>query len=460
MARIDQPSGRGRRFQTKTLLAGGAFLLIAGLPYLTMLTAGRPSAEGGSANAESISILSPHRREVRLEYSRGFGETMKQQHGRNVTIEWLDVGGTSKILKDLESRFATSPDNPRVDLFFGGGVAAFQTASQKGWLQPVRLPVELMEGIPPQCAGIPVYDTNGVWYGVALSGFGIIYNRVLSDRMRLPAPATWEDLAAPAYLGWLASGDPRSSGSVYKCYEIILQAYGFEKGWALITRICANVRRFGESGGVAPREVAAGEVAAGMVIDQYAQTVIDSVGRDALRFTLPAGVTVVDADPIAMLKGAPHPDLAQRFMEYALSAEGQRILFQPAGTGGQRYALHRMPVRKHLYDEPGAPAGRPYEYRSTFKYSEATERRRADTVKDLIGVWLIDAHTDLVAAWKAVIRDGMTEARLKELAAPPISEEELSGLAAAWKDSRRREDTKGLWGAEAKKRYQKIAQHD
>ena len=51
---------------------------------------------------------------MRLEYSRGFREWMKREHNRNVEIRWLDVVGTSKILKDLESRFATSPDAPVV----------------------------------------------------------------------------------------------------------------------------------------------------------------------------------------------------------------------------------------------------------------------------------------------------------------------------------------------------------
>ena len=52
------------------------------------------------------------------------------------------------------------------------------------------------------------YDEGRLWYGVALSGFGIIYNRCVIESQKLPLPRTWEDLAKPAYFTWIGSGDP------------------------------------------------------------------------------------------------------------------------------------------------------------------------------------------------------------------------------------------------------------
>ena len=440
-------------------LTGALFFLIAGLPYLAMLwTGGRQAEAPVPASAEVLTIISPHRREVRLEYTRGFRAWMQTRHDRAVDIRWLDVGGTSKILKELESRFAARPDAPGVDLLFGGGVAPYLTATQHGWLDRVAIPPAVLTNVPPLCAGAPVYDPAGRWYGVALSGFGILYNRPLVERLRLPVPVDWEDLGRPVYFSWIGSGDPRSSGSVHTCYEIILQAYGFEAGWSLITRLCANVRTFGEAGGSVPRDVAAGDIAAGMVIDQYAQTVIDAVGRDLLVFVLPQRHTMIGPDSIALVRGAEHAELGRLFMEYALSAEGQRLLYQPVGVDGQHSALCRMPVVEALYRAPHAPAVNPYTLPAGFLYDEAKGSRRWDMLNDLLGVWLIDAHTDLRRAWQRTIAAGATPDRVARLCAPPLAESELAALAAVWKDSRQKQAVLRRWALEARERYRQVAE--
>jgi len=444
------------------------FLLIATLPFLlvfgrrsgTLVGMTTPTRNGAGTQSqraiETLTIISPHRREVRQEYSRGFADWMLRQQGRNIDIQWLDVGGTSKILKELESRFGSNPDTPGIDLFFGGGVAPYLTAAQKNWLTAVDLTPGTLDDIPAQCAGSPVYDTGRRWFGVTLSGFGILYNRQLVRRLGLPEPLAWDDLARPEYFSWVGSGDPRSSGSVHMCYEIILQSYGFEKGWPVIARICANVRGFGEAGGTVPREVASGDIVAGMVIDQYAQTVIQSVGDDSLRLVLPARQTVISPDAIAMLRGCRQPELAKLFIEYTLSPEGQRLLYQPEGTNGQRHTLYRMPVLKSLYREPGAPQPDPYGFSAGLSYDNDLATRRWNILNDLMGVWLIDAHADLQAAWKSIIAKGVPADRVSALVMPPVSEKELEAFARKWNDPRRKQEVMQAWSLAAKSRYDSL----
>jgi ABC-type Fe3+ transport system substrate-binding protein len=439
-------------------LAASLFILIASLPFVLMLKSGRQDTVPVIRAEETLSIISPHRREVRLEYSRGFRDWMRDHHRRNVEIKWLDVGGASKILKELESRFSSSPDAPGVDLMFGGGVAPYLTAIQQNWLTPLDLSPEALAGIPATCAGSPVFDPNHLWYGVALSGFGILYNRPLMQRLNLPVPADWSDLARPEYFSWVGSGDPRSSGSVHMCYEIILQAYGFKEGWTLIARLCANVRGFGEAGGTVPREVASGDIAAGMVIDQYAQTVIQAVGNDALVLVLPRRNTVIGPDAIGMIKGSSQPELCRLFTEYALSREGQRLLYQPAGTAGQKYSLYRMPVVKACYADADAPRPDPYDFPAGLEYDNDKGMRRWNVLNDMMGVWLIDAHADLRAAWQNIIAQGCPSNLVSELCTPPIEESELEGLAATWKDPRRKQDVMQSWSRTARERYQRLGQ--
>jgi len=440
-------------------LSGLIFIVIVALPYVMMIGSGRGSTGAASSRPETLVIISPHRREVCLEYSRAFRDWMKASFNRDVRITWVDVGGTTKIIKDLESRYEKSPDDPGVDLVFGGGVSPYLTARKNGWLARVDLPSGALDNIPQLCAGLPIYDQDHYWYGVALSSFGIVYNRLVLQRLGLDAPGSWEDLGTPRYFTWLSSGDPRSSGSVHKCYEIILQAYGFERGWGLITRICANVHRFGEGGGAAPLETATRDVAAGMAIDQYAETVVRLAGKDKLGFVLPADVTVLDADAIGMLKGAGAPELAKFFIEFALSREGQRVLYQPVGVNGQMCALNRLPVLKSCYDGPDAPGTRPYEYKSGLKFDPAKESARRDIINALIGTFLIDAHSELAAAWKHVIERGSIKAEVDRLCRPPVSEDELAALSKQWEDPRKKAAIGTRWAAEARSRYRAV-RHD
>ncbi|MGA1044775.1 MAG: hypothetical protein ACO3ZY_06185, partial [Phycisphaerales bacterium] len=86
---------------------------------------------------------------------------------------------------------------------------------------------------------------------------------------------------------------------------------------------------------------------------------IDETELERLGYVDPHGHTVIDPDPIAMLTGAPDPELARRFIEYCLSLEGQALWQFRAGTsadpaagapaGPERFELRRMPVRRGLY---------------------------------------------------------------------------------------------------------------
>ncbi len=445
-----------------------AFFLIAALPFLPFFEQAEEDDLSAGDAEELLTIVSPHNREVKMEYTRSFCAWMQREHKRKVGIRWLDVGGTSKILKDLESRFATHPESPGVDILFGGGVDPFIRSKRQGWLVPADIPEPLLRGIPSRCAGMPVYDPQQYWFGVALSGFGIIYNRALIKRLKLTEPHGWDDLGRPEFRSWVGSGDPRSSGSVHMCYEIILQAYGFEKGWALVTRICANVRHFGEGGGTAPREVSSGEVVAGMVIDQYAQRTIAALEASyaivdghkpkdpPLGFALPEGATVINPDAIAILKGAPKPELARWFVRFSLSDEGQRILFQPPGRNGQRHGLHRMPVRESLFKDPEAPEVNPYEFKSGMEYDDSKGGRRWGVLNDLIGKWCVDAHEDLTAAWQAIIEAGAPADLVERLCAAPVTEKELFERGEDWKAARIRQKLLVEWAHKARTRYRAL----
>ena len=407
-------------------------LLLAALIALPFGMGGRRDAVADLSSDNVLRVISPHRRETRMEYSRAFREFMRRERGREVDILWLDPGGgTSVILRDLESRYTANPDDPGVDILFGGGVDPYLRAAQRNWFVPVPVDAETLDRIPPSGNGLPIRDPDGQWYGVALASFGMIYNERVLSRLNVEIPRSWEDVGRPELFGWVAGGNPSSSGAVHSCYEVVLQAYGWERGWRALAAIAANTRTFGESASAAPTETTAGDAAVGMAIQHYAVIAIQAAGDPAVGFTLPAGQTIISPDGIALLRGSSRAGLAEEFIRFVLSPEGQRLLFRPAGVDGQLFTQSRYPVRTDLYDEPHAPRDNPYASAADIRYDNARAARRWDILNDLAMTWLIDVHPELSRAWRAVIARGASEEEKARLFAPPMGEEELLALAAS-----------------------------
>ncbi len=416
---------------------------------------------------KKLSLLSPHQENIMREMTAGFQSWYKAKHGVDVELEWLDQGGTTNIMTFIQSEFKRSPDGINIDLFFGGGTDPYLRLKEDGLLQAYRLPDEILSKIQAEYAGSPVYDPDFQWYGACFSGFGILYNKEQFELKGLPIPETWADLTNPELMGWVSSADPRQSGSVHKMYELILQSYGWEKGFEVITKMDGNVKVFSRGAGEIPRDVDLGETACGLAIDIYALAKIAEAGEDRLGYVMPEGETVINADSIGILKGAPHSDLAQSFLEFVMGEPGQKLWMLKMGEseGPKEFDLRRMSVMPHIYDLLGDKVGvstNPFKWDVTLQYDHEKGSARWYVVADLIGAMTIDMHDELVDAWKAVQEGGMKDAAVKRLVAVPISEEEAARLGnEKWDDPEFKNAKIAEWTRFAQDKYKdakKLAQ--
>ena len=435
-----------------------AFVLVIAVPLLM-----RPPVEKSEGGEKKLVIISPHWEGIRKEFGRAFSQWTAAHKGFTTEVEWLDMGGTSDDLRYVRNEFARSPEGINIDLFFGGGIDPYLQLAEEGLLSRCPVPEEIISQIPPEIAGIPVYDPEHRWFGAAHAGFGIIYNKPVLRFVGLPQPQTWEDLARPAYWSWVGSGDPRSSGSMHMLYEIILQAYGWQEGWGIVVRMGANVRGFSRSASQVPQDTAAGEVACGLAIDAYAGRVVAAVGDEMMGFELPQGLTVVNPDAIGVLKGAPHRELAEMFVQFVLSEQGQKLwVLKPGVEGGPReFALGRSSVIPGLparYGDEAAVHFEPYQYRGGFSFDPGKSNRRWVILNDLLGAVIIDTHDDLAAAWRAVKDRPLDAPVVRELLRAPVSEQDLLRMAGGrWDDANFRSQTVAGWSAAARARYRRIA---
>ena len=412
-----------------------------------------------TAFADKLVLISPHWEGIRYEFERAFKERYRKETGRTVELEWMDVGGSSETLRYLQSEFKNKPAGIGIDIFFGGGLEPYLALKTERLLHAYALPKPLLEKIPAHLAGVPLYDPDFTWYGATLAGFGIVYNKVVLNLTKLPVITTWDDLASSRAFGWVGSSDPRKSGSVHMVYEIILQAYGWDKGWRIITGLGANVRNFTNAASQIPKDVAIGEVAYGLSIDFYAWAQVKEAGADKIGFVMPDNLTIITPDGIGILKGAANLEVAKAFIRFVMSEEGQKLwlLAEKAPDGPQRFQLNRFSVLPSLYAlSPQSTAVKlnPFSWQSNFVFDAKLSSERWSIVNDLLGALVIDQKHLLTRAWKEALTTSSGEREFQRLAAMPISADEALAMAQTkWKDPAFRNQKLNEWIHFARSKY-------
>jgi len=395
-------------------------------------------------------------------------------------------------------RASDTPDeiSSRIDLFFGGGPFDHTKAQRQGLTVPAwgtnAPPTGIFVDkdnrilIPKELNGEVWRDT--AFYGTVLSAFGICYN---TDRLRdlglTHPPQAWEDLTDARYAGQLALADPTKSGSMAKVFEMIIHAQcaktvtaaGFtqehisqyeasiadfkakpgtlppfvpanyqqalEEGWckgiAHVRRISANARYFSDSASKIPVDISMGIAAAGLSIDfmgRFQAEMSTPAGKESVvRYVNPQSGSSVNADPISLLRGAPHRELAVRFIEFILGEEGQKLWnYKPGTPGGpKRFALRRLPIRRDFYpsEDPviqkASEAHKPYlsdplwqpdtdayHLAQSFHYIPRWTSMHFGIQRDLIRAMCMDSGDELKSAWRAILAHGGPEANPKAMA--------------------------------------------
>ena len=412
---------------------------------------------------DKLIIISPHPESIEKEFGRTFKEWYLQKTGRSVALDWLDLGGSSSDFRFIESEFQRVPEGIGIDLFFGGGTDNYLKLADQGLLFPYKLSDALLGRVPKEIFGIPVYDPKYRWYGAALSSFGIMYNEELREFLQLPEVSTWNDLTQPNLIGRVGAADPRESGSAHMMYEIILQGYGWEEGFGLITKLGANVRGFSAGSNAIPKDVVSGQVIYGMAIDFYAYGQIAVLGDDVIKYLVPPDAAVVSPDSIAILKGAPNVEVAQAFLEFALSDTAQKLwVLRDDDPEGPKWrgGLNRASVVPALYDELGdrCVVINPFKRElNPIQYDAAKGGKRWAIVNDLIGALVIDPHKDLVSAWKAINMcndEQKRAAAIDRMTQMPITAEEGMRIAQSeWKKPDYRNQKLTEWNRFARQKY-------
>lgn len=153
-----------------------------------------------------------------------------------------------------------------------------------------------------------------------------------TDRLS-KVPSSWNTLLEPRFDGRIGIARPSRSGTTHLIVEQFLQDRGWEDGWQYVLQLSANFatitsRSFGVIDGLKSERFDIG-----LNIDFLA------ISEEELSFQYGRPVMLVPGR-IAKLRGGGAPDLADRFIDFVLSPEGQKILLTPN--------INRVPIDAEL----------------------------------------------------------------------------------------------------------------
>lgn len=223
-----------------------------------------------------------------------------------------------------------------VDVYWAPSRANFLRLSQANVLQKLNID---RQGLPETIGSFLLADPNGYYTATEIAGFGFILNTEYLQQNQLVEPKEWSDLTEPGYATHLVFPIPSKVGFAPAIIDFILQAYGWQTGWALLSGIVSNAELMDFSQGeTIVDRVMRGKQGIGITIDFFAASKI--ANGAPLNFVYPK-ITAYSPAYVAIMAKTTVPEAAQQFVEFLLSDQGQKTLFDSD--------IRKLPVRPTSY---------------------------------------------------------------------------------------------------------------
>ena len=332
------------------------------------------------ALADTITVVTSFPKELTAAYKKAF----EAKHPGD-KLEILNKNTAAGIAYVREQAAGSRPE-----VFWASAPDAFEVLAGAKLLQKVD---GGNAAIPDKVGAYPINDPQGLYKGQALAGYGIMWNTRYLAANKLPAPKEWADLARPEYFSHVAISSPSRSGTTHLTVETILQGEGWNKGWAQLLAISGNSAAITERSFGVPDGVSNGQFGIGLVIDFFGLAA-KNTGMP-VEFVYPSVTAIVPAN-IALVAGAKSPEAGKRFIQFALSEEGQLLLLQKD--------ISRLPVLPAVYAK--APAGYPNPFGGTIQakvnFDSDLSEARYYVVVSLFDQMITFRHKELAQATKAI----------------------------------------------------------
>ncbi len=230
------------------------------------------------------------------------------------------VAVVQKATGEMLAQVKAEKANPKGDVWWAGPADAYLQAAEEGLLDAYASPnlVQLHDWAR-RISEISQNRVTGVYGGILALG----YNTELQAKRKLPVPSCWKDLLAPAYRNEVMLGNPNSSGTAYLMLASLVQIFGEDEAFTYMRALNANVSSYARSGIGPMTAVKQGEIFLGSTV---LHGVINEIAAGyPVKAVLPCEGVGYEVGSMAIIKGARNLDHARKFVDWALTADAQRI---------------------------------------------------------------------------------------------------------------------------------------
>ena len=243
------------------------------------------------------------------DYLSAATANFEKLYGIKTTYQRLSTG-------EVPAKIEEENGKPSADVWFGGTNNPYDGLAAKGFLDNSYVPMNASHLTKD------IYkDPNGYWYGIYTGLLGFMVNTDELSRLGLEAPKSWDDLLKPEYKGLIWLSNYNTAGTPKLVANLMIQLKGHDEGIQYLVDLDKNIQVYTKSGSGPSKNVGTGEcvIGIGFLHDGITQIVDNGYGNVAL--VVPSDGTACEVGPVAIFKGAAHPEAAKLFMEYALSPD-------------------------------------------------------------------------------------------------------------------------------------------
>nr|ABY79053.1 iron(III)-binding periplasmic protein precursor [endosymbiont of Ridgeia piscesae] len=253
----------------------------------------------------------------------------------------IDVNMVRKSTGETLAQVRAEAGNPKIDVWWGGTGDPHLIAAAEGLTQPSGVDTSELLGWAQKMAEISGGRTIGIHLGV----LGVAYNSEILAEKGLTPPACWKDLTDPSYAGEIQVANPNSSGTAYTELATVVQVFGEDEAFKLLTEIGKNVNQYTKSGSAPSKAAARGET--GISIGFEHDMVKLKKAGFPLEIISPCEGTGYEVGGLSIITGAKNFDAAKQFVAFAISAEAQSL--------GPQVGVYNVPSNANAILPPEAP---------------------------------------------------------------------------------------------------------
>lgn len=230
----------------------------------------------------------------------------------------VKVAMTRKSAGETYAQVKAESANPKGDVWWGGTGDAFLQAAEDGLL--VEYKSSKLSELHPW-AQRQAADSGYKAVGIYAGGLGFAINTEMLAKKKAKEPACWADLVKPEYKGEIQIANPNSSGTAYAAIATLIQLFGENPAYDYLKQLHTNVGQYTKSGAAPAVAVGRGEASIGVVFMHDA--VVQTINGFPVKTIAPCEGTGYEIGSMAIIKGAPNPEGAKKFYEFALTPKAQ-----------------------------------------------------------------------------------------------------------------------------------------